>query len=72
VRSDGHLYAVHASNAIRRDLEQCALGIIEVQRGIVVKGLGDGLMVAFQSAWRAIACAREIQLSPVLRFCIHA
>ena len=37
--------------------------LIERQRGVVVKGLGDGLMVAFQSARRAVACAREIQLA---------
>ena len=40
-----------------------ALELIERHHGVVVKGLGDGLMVAFQSARRAVACAREIQLA---------
>ena len=52
-----------AANAVRRELEQAALDLIERQRGVVVKGLGDGLMVAFQSARRAVACAREIQIA---------
>ena len=51
------------ANAIRREVEQRTLELIQGQRGIVVKGLGDGLMVAFQSARRAVACAREIQLA---------
>lgn len=51
------------ANAIRRELEARALELIEGHRGVVVKGLGDGLMVAFQSARRAVACAREIQLA---------
>ena len=51
------------ANAIRREVEERALELIRGQRGVVVKGLGDGLMVAFQSARRAVACAREIQLA---------
>ena len=51
------------ANAIRREVEQSALGLIERHRGVVVKGLGDGLMVAFQSARRAVASAREIQVA---------
>ena len=55
------------ANAIRRAVENCALELIERHRGVVVKGLGDGLMVAFQSARRAVACAREIQLAVARR-----
>ena len=51
------------ANAIRREVEGRALELIETHRGVVVKGMGDGLMVAFQSARRAVACAREIQLA---------
>jgi class 3 adenylate cyclase/tetratricopeptide (TPR) repeat protein len=51
------------ANAIRREVEQSALELIERHRGVVVKGLGDGLMVAFQSARRAVACARDIQIA---------
>ena len=51
------------ANAIRREIEARALELIESHRGVVVKGMGDGLMVAFQSARRAVACAREIQLA---------
>jgi len=51
------------ANAIRREVEERTLELIQGQRGVVVKGLGDGLMVAFQSARRAVACAREIQLA---------
>ena len=51
------------ANGIRRDVENCALELIERHQGVVVKGLGDGLMVAFQSARRAVACARAIQLA---------
>jgi class 3 adenylate cyclase/tetratricopeptide (TPR) repeat protein len=61
-----------AANAVRRELEQVALELIERQRGVVVKGLGDGLMVAFQSARRAVACAREIQIAVDARNREHA
>ncbi|MDQ1456561.1 MAG: hypothetical protein QOH28_2181 [Actinomycetota bacterium] len=52
-----------SANVVRRELEQVALEFIERQRGVVVKGMGDGLMVAFQSARRAVTCAREIQIA---------
>jgi class 3 adenylate cyclase len=50
-----------ASNAVRQEIEQVAMASIERHGGVVVKGLGDGLMVAFQSARRAVACARDVQ-----------
>jgi class 3 adenylate cyclase len=55
------------ANDIRRAVENCALELVDRHRGVVVKGLGDGLMVAFQSARRAVACAREIQLAVASR-----
>jgi len=50
-----------AATSIEREIEELALLEIEKQRGIVVKETGDGLMVAFRSAKRAVACAQEIQ-----------
>ena len=45
-----------AATSIEREIEELALLQIEKQRGIVVKETGDGLMVAFGSAKRAV-CA---------------
>ncbi len=50
-----------AATSIEREVETLALEHVERQRGVVVKHTGDGLMVAFQSARRAVACAQEIQ-----------
>ena len=52
-----------AANAVEREVERGALEQVEKHRGVVVKDTGDGLMAAFQSARRAITCAREIQRS---------
>ena len=41
--------------------DELVRGQIERHRGREVKGTGDGLMVAFTSARRAIACAVDIQ-----------
>jgi class 3 adenylate cyclase/tetratricopeptide (TPR) repeat protein len=49
------------AGAVEREIEAMALERVEKQRGVVVKDTGDGLMVAFQSARRAVACAQEIQ-----------
>ena len=60
------LYQQHGddgANLILREVEQCAHELIDRHRGIVVKGTGDGLMVAFQSARRGVAYARELQLA---------
>ena len=54
-------YGDEVANSVRREVEQLALASVDRNRGHVVKGLGDGLMVAFQSARRAVACAQEIQ-----------
>jgi class 3 adenylate cyclase/tetratricopeptide (TPR) repeat protein len=50
-----------AATAVERAVAALAQEQVEKQRGIVVKDTGDGLMVAFQSARRAVACAQEIQ-----------
>ena len=42
-------------------LDEIARVYIERHRGFEVKGMGDGLMIAFQSARRAVACAVDIQ-----------
>ena len=44
-----------------RESEELARERIQRHRGLEIKGLGDGLMVAFQSARRAVACAHAIQ-----------
>ena len=57
--------AATAGDAAARDLlrtaEELARTQIEAHDGHEVKGLGDGLMVAFSSARRAVQCAVEIQ-----------
>ena len=56
------LYQQHGddgANLILREVEQSAHELIDRHRGIVVKGTGDGLMVAFQSARRGVAYARS-------------
>ena len=50
-----------AATAVERELAALAQAEVEKQRGVVIKDTGDGLMVAFQSARRALACAQEIQ-----------
>jgi class 3 adenylate cyclase len=46
---------------VERELAALAQEQVDKQRGVVIKDTGDGLMVAFQSARRAVACAQEIQ-----------
>src|SRR5438093_3321869 len=50
-----------AATAVERELAALAQEQVDKQRGVVVKDTGDGLMVAFQSARRAVVCAKEIQ-----------
>jgi len=50
-----------ASAAIEREIKALTLKQIAKHDGIVIKDTGDGLMVAFRSARRAIVCARELQ-----------
>jgi hypothetical protein len=46
---------------VEHELSALAQEQVDRQRGVVLKDTGDGLMVAFQSARRAVACAQEIQ-----------
>jgi len=50
-----------AATALEREIAELANIHIEKQRGVMITSAGDGLMVAFQSARRAVACAQEIQ-----------
>ena len=49
------------ASAIEREVEALATEQVDKKNGVVIKDTGDGLMVAFQSARRAVACAQEIQ-----------
>jgi class 3 adenylate cyclase/tetratricopeptide (TPR) repeat protein len=61
-----------AATAVELELAALAAEQVKIQRGIVVKDTGDGLMVAFQSARRAVACAQEIQRATARRNRSHA
>lgn len=50
-----------AATALEREIADIANTHIEKQRGVMITYAGDGIMVAFQSARRALACAQEIQ-----------
>src|SRR5262245_23635905 len=50
-----------AATTLEREIAGLAQAQVEKQRGVVITSAGDGLMVAFQSARRAVACAQEIQ-----------
>src|SRR5262245_42306440 len=50
-----------AATAVFRELAALAQEQVDKQRGVGLKDTGDGLMVAFQSARRAVTCAQEIQ-----------
>src|SRR5207244_3133976 len=50
-----------AATTLEREIADLAQVQVEKQRGVVITSAGDGLMVAFQSARRAVACAQEIQ-----------
>ena len=50
-----------AATAVERELAALAQEQVDKQRGLVIKDTGDGLMIAFQSARRAVACAQDIQ-----------
>src|SRR3989442_8161392 len=49
------------ARALLRSIESTIRAQIEVHHGVNVKGLGDGIMGAFQSARRAIDCSVAIQ-----------
>lgn len=50
-----------AATALEREIAELANAHIEKQRGVMITYSGDGLMVAFQSARRAVTCAQDIQ-----------
>ena len=50
-----------AATAVERELVALAEAEVDKQHGFSLKDTGDGLMAAFQSARRAVACAQEIQ-----------
>ncbi|MGH7894495.1 MAG: ATP-binding protein, partial [Candidatus Binatia bacterium] len=50
-----------AATTLEREIAELAQVQVEKHRGVVITQAGDGLMVAFQSARRAVACAQEIQ-----------
>ena len=52
-----------AAMAIEREVEALALEHVGKQRGVLIRETGDGLMVAFQSARRAVAPGRTTPLA---------
>jgi class 3 adenylate cyclase len=50
-----------AGTTLEREIADLARWQVEKHRGVVITQAGDGLMAAFQSARRAVACAQEIQ-----------
>jgi class 3 adenylate cyclase len=52
-----------AGRGLLREVDSMVRSRIAHHRGIQVKGLGDGQMVAFTSARRAVLCAMDIQKS---------
>ena len=49
--------------ALMREVEELVRAHVTHHRGVEVKGMGDGQMVAFTSARRAVLCAVDIQKS---------
>lgn len=50
-----------AATAIQREISKRSSELVTKHGGAVFKDTGDGLIAAFQSARRAVACAEEIQ-----------
>jgi adenylate cyclase len=50
-----------AATAIQREIGKRSSELVAKHGGAVFKDTGDGLIAAFQSARRAVACAQEIQ-----------
>jgi len=50
-----------AGTTLERELTELARAQVEKHRGVVITQAGDRLMVAFQSARRAVACAQDSQ-----------
>ncbi len=56
-----------AATAVERELVALADAEVDRHHGVSLKDTGDGIMAAFQSARRAVACAQEIQRAIALR-----
>lgn len=53
---------------LTRDIEQLVREQLATNRGFEIKELADGMMLAFQSARRAVNCARAIQAAIAQRY----
>src|ERR1700737_1236216 len=58
-----NLHGDEAAGSMLRAQEDLVRGQIEAHSGREVKALGDGFMVAFGSARRAVSCAIAIQVA---------
>ncbi|MCH7787829.1 MAG: AAA family ATPase, partial [Acidobacteria bacterium] len=47
---------------VGRQVEEVTRRLVEANRGVLIKEMGDGLMAAFASARRAVTASREIQI----------
>lgn len=50
-----------AAHSLRRAITTLCREQLDKHRGVEIKGTGDGLMLAFQSARRGLRCAQDIQ-----------
>ena len=55
------------ANVLRREIDSLCRAAVERNRGVEVKGPGDGMFLAFHSARGAVRCAQEIQRALVTR-----
>ena len=60
-----------AAHGLRQAITALCREQLEKHRGVEVKGTGDGLMLAFQSARRGVRCAQEIQRALAARNQAH-
>jgi DNA-binding NarL/FixJ family response regulator len=56
-----------AAHLLLRELDSVVREVVETHGGVEVKHQGDGLMLAFSSARRAVLCAVDIQASTIER-----
>jgi class 3 adenylate cyclase len=56
-----------SARVLFRDHDRVVRDVVEIHGGVEVKHQGDGLMLAFSSARRAILCAVDIQASSIER-----
>jgi class 3 adenylate cyclase len=60
-----------AARVLLRDHDRVVRDVVETHGGVEVKHQGDGVMLAFSSARRALLCAVDIQASTVERNASH-